>query len=59
MTKEFAIKRRKVGEMDIPGGLVDVTDPCYTRDVWCRMNDVRVRPGKYNCYSFVGQEPHG
>ena len=31
MTKEFAIKRRKVGEMDIPGGLVDVTDPCYTR----------------------------
>lgn len=26
---------------------VDITDPCYDRDVWCRMNDVKVVPGEY------------
>ena len=55
MNNEFALERRKVGELNIPNGLVDITDPCYERSVWCRMNDVRVRPGKYDCFSFVGE----
>lgn len=31
------------------GGKVDITDPCYNRDVWCRMNDVRIKEGEYTC----------
>lgn len=37
--------------LDVSGGLVDITDPCYDRDVWCRMNEVKVVPGKYVCWS--------
>lgn len=29
---------------------VDVTDPCYSKDVWCRINDLPVLPGVYECY---------
>lgn len=30
-------------------GVVDVTDPFYDRDVWCRINDVKLAPGPYVC----------
>lgn len=29
-------------------GVIDITDPCYDRDVWCRMN-AEVKPGTYDC----------
>lgn len=32
------------------GSKIDITDPCYDRDVWCRMNDVEIEPGDYECY---------
>lgn len=50
------LKRHLVGQLNIPDGLVDITDPCYDKDVWCRMNDVRVMPGKYNCYAYMGTD---
>lgn len=28
---------------------IDVTDPCYRRSVWCRLNDVAVETGDYEC----------
>lgn len=36
--------------------VVDVTDPCYDRDVWCRMNDVEVCPGEYECVVVTSDE---
>lgn len=38
-----------VGMMDFHGN-VDITDPCYDRSTWCRMNDVRIAEGKYGCF---------
>lgn len=38
-----------VGYLSIDNGKIDITDPCYDRDVWCRVNDVEVVPGKYVC----------
>ena len=35
------------------GGKVDITDPCYDRDVWCRINDVEIVPGEYECYADI------
>lgn len=29
---------------------IDITDPCYDRNVWCRMNSVEIEPGEYKCY---------
>lgn len=28
------------------------TDPCYNRDVWCRMTDVKIRNGVYTCIAW-------
>jgi hypothetical protein len=35
-------------------GLVDITDPCYDRDTWCRINGVKVRRGTYNAVYYLG-----
>lgn len=43
------MRRKKIGTMNFHGS-VDVTDPCYDRDVWCRMNDVKIKQGEYDCY---------
>lgn len=29
---------------------IDITDPCYTRNVWCRINEVPITAGEYECY---------
>lgn len=42
------MRRKKIGTMDFHGS-VDITDPCYNRDVWCRMTDVKIRNGVYTC----------
>lgn len=52
---KIQLKRKLVGTINIPDGLVDITDPCYDRDVWCRMNDVAVAPGTWNCYAYKGE----
>ena len=28
---------------------LQVTDPCYDKDVWCRL-DLKIKAGKYSCY---------
>lgn len=32
------------------GSVIDITDPCYKKDVWCRINDVHIQAGIYDCY---------
>lgn len=32
---------------------VDITDPCYDRDTWCRMNGVKIKPGNYKCIAWM------
>ena len=31
------------------GSEIDITDPCYDRDVWCRLNNVKIKEGEYRC----------
>ena len=42
------MRRKKIGVVDFHGS-VDITDPCYDKDVWCRMNDVKISDGEYTC----------
>ena len=37
-------------------GPVDVTDPGYDRDVWCRINDLQVEEGDYDCIAVLADE---
>lgn len=53
---KISLERVLVGNINIPDGAVDITDPCYDKNVWCRMS-TRVKPGKYNCYSYIGEDP--
>ena len=43
------MRKTKIGVMDFHGS-VDITDPCYDKDVWCRMNNVEISEGEYACY---------
>lgn len=36
-------------------GLVDITDPCYDKDVWCRIN-ATVKSGTYDCRVWAQTE---
>lgn len=49
------MRRKKIGTMDFHGS-VDITDPCYDRDVWCRMADVKIRNGVYT-YEWAERSP--
>lgn len=42
------MRRKKIGVKDFHGS-VDITDPCYNKDVWCRMNSVSIKEGEYTC----------
>lgn len=48
------LERNYVGKITIPDGVVDVTDPCYDNDTWCR-SQFEIKPGTYNCYSYIGE----
>lgn len=36
-------------------GEVDITDPCYDRDVWCRMNNIKIADGEYTCVAYISK----
>lgn len=46
------MRRKKIGVMDFHGS-VDITDPCYDRDTWCRMNDVKIKEGSIPAWSGI------
>lgn len=49
------MNKRVVGTRHF-GETIDITDPCYNRDVWCRMNDVEIVPGNYQCVIWESDE---
>lgn len=38
-------------------GQIDITDPCYDKDVWCRMN-AEVKAGMYDCRVWMHTETY-
>ena len=47
-------KKTKIGTR-LFGDTIEITDPCYREDVWCRMNDVKIKPGEYTCYITIDE----
>lgn len=41
------MRRKKIGTKYFEG-TIDITDPCYDKDVWCRMT-AEVKAGEYDC----------
>ena len=40
--------------LSVPRGEIDLTDPCYDKKTWCRINDVQIKPGEYRCSYLRG-----
>ena len=55
MTKKSVMTAEHVGEKEFPR-CIDITDPCYNKDVWCRMNNVEIKPGTYRCVAWMSDE---
>ncbi len=36
-------------------GSVDVTDPCYNKDVWCRLDHLEVADGTFLCIAYTSK----
>lgn len=51
LTKEF-IGRKYFGPK------IDITDPCYDRDTWCRINNIDIVEGEYYCYVWNSDESY-
>lgn len=45
--------------LSVPRGKIDLTDPCYDKKTWCRINDVQVKPGEYRCSYLRGGSSWG
>lgn len=42
-----------VGTINVPDGLIDITDPCYEDDTWCAMFNKKIKSGKYKCFVTI------
>lgn len=38
------------------GKKIDITDPCYDHDTWCRINDLEIEAGLYRCYVIIADD---
>lgn len=54
--EHMMLTMHNVGYRDFKGR-VDITDPCYNRDVWCRMNSVEIAKGRYLCAVWKNDKP--
>lgn len=44
-----------IGTIDLSKGEVDITDPCYDKDVWCRLK-AKVKPGLYEAICIITED---
>ena len=49
------MERIDVGQKHF-GGKIDITDPCYDKRTWCRINGVSIVEGTYNCYVVMAYD---
>lgn len=43
------------GTLTLPDN-IDITDPCYGEDVWCRINNFPIPAGTYECYTITADD---
>lgn len=45
-------RRKTIGTKNF-GPMIDITDPCYNKDIWCRKNNIEIIPGEYTCVTWT------
>jgi hypothetical protein len=49
------MRRKTIGYKEFNGN-IDITDPCYDKDVWCRINNIHIKPGNYKCLVWMNTD---
>lgn len=47
------------GILNLSKGVLDITDPCYDKDTWCRKTVKKVKTGKWSCFYLQEAEDDG
>ena len=47
------------GTMKLSTGTLDITDPCYDKDTWCRKKVQKVKAGQWSCFYIQEAEDDG
>ena len=50
LERKIVSQNKKIGEVLFLDGLCDVTDPCYDKDTWCALHNVKIMPGVYSAF---------
>lgn len=50
------LKSVEKGTFNFDKGIVSATDPCYNDNVWCRLDNIKIKPGKYRCIAYTVEE---
>lgn len=50
------LKRTEYGSVIFENNHISATDPCYDKDVWCKIDDVKIKPGAYMCATYIDLE---
>lgn len=50
----LSMRKRLIGKKYFEGA-IDITDPCYDKDVWCRIT-ATVKAGTYECRVWMHTE---
>lgn len=48
-----------VADIFFDEGVISITDPCYNKDVWCRLNDIKIVPGNYQVNVYTDPSEGG
>lgn len=51
----IVIAKKTVGTIELPNR-IDITDPYFNRDVWCRINDLKIKAGSYSGVIWMHKE---
>ena len=52
MMKTAKFRKKTIGKKNF-GPKIDATDPCYDKDIYCRVDDLEIVPGEYSCVTWM------
>lgn len=47
------LKLKESSTIELKEGTVDITDPCYDDNVWCRINSLKIKSGTWKIENWV------
>ena len=49
---------KKLGEFKVKSGKLFLSDPCYSREIWCQIKDIEAENGDWNAFVIESDDNH-